>query len=98
MDRADFCVRLGRQKSIKIICRLTVLHLADRFHCGLQMPAKNANGRLSSKANQTGGFLPSGKVSFSEKLANGTTHRLSTPSQRRQCEDAVLRTLDMPGS
>jgi hypothetical protein len=31
----------------------------------VQMPAKNASGRLPSKANQTGGRDPSGKTSFS---------------------------------
>ena len=62
------------------------------------MPAKNASGRLSSSANQTGGREPSGSTSFSEKLVNGTTHRLSTPSHRRQCGDLTLRTLVTPGS
>ena len=42
-----------------------------------QMPAKNASGRLSSRANQTGGREPSGKVSFSAKLVNGTRQRCS---------------------
>jgi hypothetical protein len=55
-------------------------------------------GRLSSSANHTGGCEPSGNASFSEKLVNGTTHRLSTPSQRRQCGDATLRTFVTPGS
>ena len=43
----------------------------------VQMPAKKASGRLSSSANQTGGREPSGRASFSEKLVNGTTQRLS---------------------
>jgi hypothetical protein len=47
---------------------------------------------------QTGGREPSGSNSFSEKLVNGTTHRLSTPSQRRQCGDFTLRTLVTPES
>ena len=64
----------------------------------VQMPAKKASGLVSSSANQTGGFEPSGNVSFSEKLVKGTTQRLSTPSQRRQCGDATLRTLVMPES
>jgi hypothetical protein len=46
----------------------------------VQMPAKQASGRLSSSANQIGGRDPSGST---EKLVNGTTQRLSTPSQRR---------------
>jgi hypothetical protein len=54
-----------------------------------QMPAKNANGRSSDSANQIGGRLPSGSTSFSEKLVKGTTHRLSTPSQRSQCGEAT---------
>jgi hypothetical protein len=49
------------------------------------MPAKAASGRLSPKANQTGIFLPSGVVSYSENDVNGTTHRLPSPSHLRQC-------------
>ena len=64
----------------------------------VQMPAKTASGRLSSKANQTGGREPSGSCSFSEKLVNSTTQRLSTPNHRRQCGDFTLRTLLTPGS
>jgi len=62
------------------------------------MPAKNASGRLSSNANQTGGREPSGVASFSENDVNGTTHRLSTPSHRRQCGEETLRTFVTPGS
>ena len=50
-----------------------------------------ASGRLSSSANQTGFFLPSGPVSYSENDVNGTTQRFGGPSHRRQCGDAVLR-------
>jgi hypothetical protein len=64
----------------------------------VQIPAKKASGRLSSRANQTGGLEPSGRNSFSAKLVNGTTHRLSTPSQRRQCGEEALRTFVTPGS
>src|ERR1700732_4455493 len=64
----------------------------------VQMPAKKANGRVSSKANQTVGREPSGSTSFSEKLVQGTTQRFSIPSQRRQCGDVTLRTLVTPGS
>src|SRR4029077_2621886 len=53
----------------------------------VQMPAKKANGRVSSKANQTAGREPSGRTLFSEKLVQGTTQRFSNPSQRRQCGD-----------
>ena len=49
-------------------------------------------------ANHTGGREPSGKISFSENDVNGTTHRLSTPSQRRQWGEATLRTFVTPGS
>src|ERR1700720_4210597 len=63
-----------------------------------QMPAKKANGRVSSKANQTVGREPSGSTSFSEKLVQGTTQRFSIPSQRRQCGDLTLRMLVTPGS
>src|SRR3546814_1117744 len=64
----------------------------------VQIPAKKASGRASDKANHTGGREPSGITSFSEKLVNGTTHRLSTPSQRRQCGDDVFLTLVTPAS
>src|SRR5664279_1350201 len=64
----------------------------------VQMPAKKASGRVSSKANQTGGRVPSFRASFSEKLVNGTTQRCSTPSQRRQCRDFTFRTFVTPGS
>jgi hypothetical protein len=40
----------------------------------VQMPAKNASGRVSSNANQTGGCVPSGRFSFSEKLVNGNAY------------------------
>ncbi len=68
------------------------------FHCGVQILAKKASDRVSSKANHTGGREPSGNTSFSEKLVKGTAHRFSMPSHRRQWGDAVLRTLVMPGS
>src|SRR5271169_5804013 len=61
-------------------------------------PAKNASGRLSSKANHTDGREPSGKTSFSENEENGTTQRLSTPSHRRQWGAATLRMFVTPGS
>ena len=64
----------------------------------VQIPAKKASGLVSSSANQTGGREPSGSTSFSEKLVNGTTQRLSGPSQRRQWDDLVLRTFVTPGS
>jgi ATP dependent DNA ligase domain len=53
---------------------------------------------VSSRANHTGGRVPSGKCSFSEKLVNGTTHRFGIPSHRRQCGDWTLRMFVMPGS
>src|SRR5580698_761522 len=64
----------------------------------LQIPAKKASGRVSSRANQTGGFFPSGRLSGSEKLVNGTTQRCSGSSQRRQCGEATLRIFVTPGS
>src|SRR5664279_3709927 len=64
----------------------------------VHIPANTASGRLSSSANQTGVFLPSGPVSYSENDVTGTTQRFADPSQRRQCGEAVLRTLVTPGS
>src|SRR3546814_13313601 len=61
----------------------------------VQIPAKKASGRASDKANHTGGREPSGLTSFSAQLVNGTTHRLSTPSQRRPGgDDVFLRTAE----
>src|SRR5690349_21714711 len=62
------------------------------------MPAKQVRGRSSVRANHTGGCEPSAAFSFSEKLVNGTRQRCSGDSQRRQCGEAVLRTLVTPGS
>ena len=59
----------------------------------VQMAAKQASGRLSSNANHAGGLDPFGCGSGSEKLVNGTRHRLSGPSHRRHCGDFVLRML-----
>jgi hypothetical protein len=50
----------------------------------VQMPAKQASGRSSPRASQTGIFLPSGPVSYSENDVNGTMQRFAGPSQRRQ--------------
>lgn len=67
-------------------------------HFGVQIPAKNVSGRVSFKANQIGGREPSGMTSFSEKLVKGTTHRLSTPSHRRQWAELTLRIFVTPES
>src|SRR6202051_1196030 len=64
----------------------------------VQIPAKQARGRVSSNANQTGGLLPSANASFSLKLVKGTTQRCSMPSQRRQCGDLTFRMLVTPVS
>ena len=53
----------------------------------VQMPAKAARGRLSSRANQIGTFLPSGVVSYSLKDVKGT--RLGCP---RSATDASAGT------
>ena len=97
MDGANFAVRFGREEGKEVVGRLAFLDLPTEVQ-RVQMPAKNASGRLSSKANQTGGRVPSGRASFSEKLVKGTTQRFSMPSQRRQCGDLTLRTLVTPGS
>ena len=47
----------------------------------VQIPAKQASGRVSSSANQTGARPPNVPLSGSPKLVKGTTHRLSEPSQ-----------------
>ena len=61
-------------KSLVVSPSLTFL---TDFHYATQMPAKNANGLSLLRANQTGGFVPSGKDSFSEKLMNCTRQRFS---------------------
>src|SRR3954464_11696192 len=82
------------KRSLVVSPSLTLRTEVQRVH----RPAKNASGRLSSSANQTVGREPSGRTSFSENEVNGTTQRLSGPSQRRQCGEATLRTLVTPGS
>ena len=94
MDRAHL-VCIGRQKREEVIWSSPSFTFRTEVQ-RVQKPAKNASGRVSSKANHTGGRVPSGKCSFSEKLVNGTTHRFSMPSQRRQCGDLTLRTLVIP--
>jgi hypothetical protein len=97
MDRTNDIVRLGGQKREDVIGGLASFHLSNR--CPMRPHAsKNARGRVSSKADQTGGRLPSGKTSFSEKLVKGMTYRFSTPSQRRQCGEETLRILVTPES
>jgi len=91
-DGGDLGVRLGGQEGEDVVRCLALPHLPHRGPV-LQIPANTASGRLSSSANHTGGLRPSGKASFSLKSVNGTTRRLSTPSQRRQCGDWTLRTL-----
>src|SRR5580692_11327507 len=61
----------------------------------VQMPAKQARGRLSSSANQMS--APSALLNSLNEL-NGTTQRLSTPSQRVQCLLLTLRILVVPPS
>ena len=64
----------------------------------VQIPAKQAMGRVVSNANHAGGLDPFGCGSGSEKLMNGTTQRFSEPSHRRQCGDFTLRMFVTPGS
>src|SRR5258708_570108 len=61
----------------------------------VQMPAKQARGRVSSRANQ---MSPPSALLNSLKLLNGTTQRFSTPSQRVQCLLFALRMLVVPPS
>ena len=97
MDRADFGVRLRCQECKSIGRNLALPGLRTDFQ-RVDIPAKTASGRLSSSANHSGCFLPSAVVSYSENEVHGTTQRLSTPSQRRQCGEAVLRTFVAPRS
>src|SRR6202048_1267176 len=61
----------------------------------VQMPAKQARGRSSSKANQ---MSPPSALLNSLKELNGTTQRLSAPSHRVQCLLFTLRMLVVPQS
>src|ERR1700730_10812119 len=61
----------------------------------VQMPAKQARGRVSSSANQ---MSPPSALLNSLKEFIGTTQRFSTPSQRVQCLDFTLRMLVVPES
>jgi len=64
----------------------------------VHMPAKKASGLVSSSVNQTGGREPFGRISFSEKLVNGTMQQFPGPNHRRQCGEAAFRTFVTPGS
>src|SRR6202042_3457310 len=61
----------------------------------VQMPAKQARGRVSSRANQ---ISPPSALLNSLKELNGTTQRFSTPSHRVQCLLFTLRMLVVPPS
>src|ERR1700694_2835750 len=61
----------------------------------VQMPAKQARGRVSSKANQ---MSPPSALLNSLKELNGTTQRLWAPSHRVQCLLFTLRMLVVPPS
>src|SRR6201992_349686 len=61
----------------------------------VQMPAKQASGRVSSSANQ---ISPPSALLNSLKLLNGTTQRCSGPSHLVQCLDLTLRMLVVPPS
>src|SRR6266851_252600 len=59
----------------------------------VQIPAKQASGRVSSSANQ---MSPPSALLNSLKELNGTTQRLSVPSHRVQCLLVTLRMLVVP--
>jgi len=61
----------------------------------VQMPAKQAGGRVSSIANQ---MSPPSAWLNSLKLLNGTTQRFSTPSHAVPCLLFTLRMLVVPES
>src|ERR1700738_1556727 len=61
----------------------------------VQMPAKQARGRVSSRANQ---ISPPSALLNSLKLLNGTTQRFSGPNHRVQCLLFTLRMLVVPPS
>ena len=61
----------------------------------VQMPAKQARGRVLSSANQ---MSPPSALLNSLKLLNGTTQRFSVPSHHVQCFDFTLRMLLVPPS
>src|SRR3954467_10177090 len=61
----------------------------------VQMPAKQARGRDSSRANQ---MSPPSPLLNSLNELNGTTQRFSAPSHRVQCLLFTLRMLVVPPS
>src|SRR5258706_14196469 len=61
----------------------------------IQIPAKQARGRVSSSANQ---ISPPSALLNSLKELNGTTQRFSVPSHRVQCLLFTLRMLVVPPS
>jgi hypothetical protein len=90
MDRPNLLVRLGRQKREDVACCFAFLHFPDG---GPARPDAGKEGQRPglSNANQTGGRVPSGSASFSEKLVKGTIQRLSTPSQRLLANPSIFR-------
>jgi hypothetical protein len=82
------------------VCTEVVGH-AWKHLCPQQLDRRAAGQRLvlwRHLRGNAGGRRPSGCSSGSAKLLNGTTHRFSTPSHRRQCDDLVLRMFVTPGS
>src|SRR3978361_677826 len=61
----------------------------------VQIPAKQARGRLSSRANQ---MSPPSALLNSLKELNGTTQRFSAPSHLVQCLLFTFRMLVVPPS
>jgi hypothetical protein len=72
---ADFDIRIGGQKTEQLMLAFDRIFFVPRAPVHVvQMPAKNASGRLSSRANQLGIFL--GFVSaYSQNDVKGTTQR-----------------------
>jgi hypothetical protein len=96
MDRRNCRVRLCQERKRSFVVSLSLILRTDVQR--VQTSAKNASGRLSSRANQAGEREPSGCNSFSEKLVKGATQRFETPSRRRQCGEDRLRIFVTPGS
>ena len=94
VDGADLGVRLRREEREDVVGGLALLDLPTEVQL-VQMPAKQARGRLSSKANQ---MSPPSALLNSLKELNGTTQRFSTPSHLVQCLLFTLRMLVVPPS
>ena len=95
VDRTDLGVRGRREKAEQVGRDLAFADLPHRRPARPEAGEDRERPPPRPSANQ---MSPPASRLNSLKLVNGTTQRLSGPSQRRQCVDAVLRIFVVPAS